>query len=129
MAGRREAKYARVHYNTISPAHLLAVLRMHSSPRVCTLVLFIFYRAMSHFTEIYVIVYNNECRQVHCYRVQKEFKSGIPGNDNYRDSVMGMGSGVSVCANLFINHASCIPSLSCLPFLFIPASSLISQDF
>ena len=29
----------------------------------------------------------------------------------YRDCEMGLG--VSVCSNLFINHASCIPSLSC----------------
>ena len=27
-----------------------------------------------------------------------------------------MGLGVSVYSNLFVNHASCIPSLSCLPF-------------
>ena len=27
-----------------------------------------------------------------------------------------MGLGVSACSNVFINHASCIPSLSCLPF-------------
>ena len=32
----------------------------------------------------------------------------------YRDCVMGLG--VSACSNLFINRASCIPSLSCLPF-------------
>ena len=32
----------------------------------------------------------------------------------YGDCVMGLG--VSVCLNLFINHAPCIPSLSCLPF-------------
>ena len=40
-----------------------------------------------------------------------------------------MGLGVSVCSNLFINHASCIPSLSCL--LFIPSlyASINSQDF
>ena len=41
-----------------------------------------------------------------------------------------IGLGVSVCSNLFINHASCIPSLSCLPY-FIPslyASFSNSQD-
>ena len=27
-----------------------------------------------------------------------------------------MGLGVSVCSNMFTNHASCIPSLSCLSF-------------
>ena len=27
-----------------------------------------------------------------------------------------MESGVSACSNIFVNHASCIPSLSCLPF-------------
>ena len=39
--------------------------------------------------------------------------------------------GVSACSNLFINHASCIPSLFCLPFfLYHPYNPLLnSQDF
>ena len=34
--------------------------------------------------------------------------------------------GVSACSNVFINHASCIPSLSCLPFfLYHPYMPLL----
>ena len=38
-----------------------------------------------------------------------------------------MRSGVSACSNLFINYASCIQSLSCLPFfLYHPYMHLLS---
>ena len=40
---------------------------------------------------------------------------------------IGMWSGVLVCSNLFVNHASCIPSLSCLSFfLYQPYMPLTS---
>ena len=39
-----------------------------------------------------------------------------------------MVRGVSVLLNLFINHASCIPSLSCLPlFLYPPYMPLFNN--
>ena len=39
-----------------------------------------------------------------------------------------IGIGVSASSNLFINHASCIPSLSCLPFfLYHPYMPLFAR--
>ena len=40
-----------------------------------------------------------------------------------------MGSGMSACSNLFVNHASCIPSLSCLHYTIPICLFINSQDF